>query len=439
MFFNKMKVLIIVCVGSFLFLSGCAILPRNSLPLYQRSMIIEDSATEEKVLSKASLEKSNNPAVNNIQVLYLKGTPYEMGFQHGRLLKKDVRKAVRHVIFMVSFLASFEAMDEAYDLIEPYIPIEEKEEMRGLAHGADLPLRLVHWLHTIPEVFEYRKQEKFSKQYDGTSCSNLAAFGNATKNGEFLQLRVLDWARELGVQKWPVILVHQPDEGNASVTFSYAGFIGCISGMNDKQMAFGEMGYGDPDEETLEGIPFVFLYRKLMRESQTIDDALKIIQNAKRTCSYIYVISDAKAVRDNKSSTGNKPGLEKALLIANNAKEVIVFKENQDIFDPQSKTTYPGIDDVVYGSAEGDKLHKIITEKYGQIDLPVMKEIAKEIAAESNVQNVIFNPGTLESWVTNAKGTSIDEAGRASNQEWFYFNFKEALNRSDNTLSIKSE
>ncbi len=417
MFFNKMKVLIVVSVGGFLFLNGCAVLPRNSLPLYQRSMIIEDSVTEEKVLAKASLEQSNNPAVNNIQVLYLKGTPYEMGFQHGRLIKKDVRKAVRHVIFMVSFLASFEAMDEAYDLIAPYIPIEEKEEMRGLAHGADLPLRLVHWLHTVPEVFEYRKQEKFSKQYDGTSCSNLAAFGNATKNGEFLQLRVLDWARELGVQKWPVILVHQPDVGNASVTYSYAGFIGCISGMNDKHMAFGEMGYGDPDEETLEGIPFIFLYRKLMRESQTIDDALEIIQNVKRTCSYIYVISDAK-----KSS-------EKALLIANNAKEVVVFKENQDIYDPQSKTTYPKIDDVVYGSAEGDKLHQIITEKYGQIDLPVIKEIAKEIAAKSNVQNVIFNPETLESWVSNAKGTAIDEEGRACNQEWFYFNFKDALNR----------
>ncbi len=92
----------------------------------------------------------------------------------GRLIKKDVRKAVRHVISMVSFLASFEAMDEAYDLIEPYIPIEEKEEMRGLAHGADLPLRLIHWLHTVPEVFEYREQEKFKSQENWVrSCVNL--------------------------------------------------------------------------------------------------------------------------------------------------------------------------------------------------------------------------------------------------------------------------
>ncbi len=196
-----------------------------------------------------------------------------------------------------------------------------------------------------------------------------------------------------------------------------------ISGMNDKQMAFGEMGYGNPEEETLEGIPFVFLYRKLMRESQTIDDALRIIKNAKRTCSYVYVISDAK------SSSDTKPAKEKALLIANNAKEVIVFKENQDIYDPQSKKTYAKIDDVVYGSAEGEKLSQIITENYGQIDLTVIKEIAKSIAAGSNIQNVIFNPKTLESWVSNAKGTVIDDEGRACNQEWFYFNFKDALNR----------
>ena len=31
--------------------------------------------------------------------------------------------------------------DEAYDLMAPYIPVEEKEEMRGLAHGAGIPLR----------------------------------------------------------------------------------------------------------------------------------------------------------------------------------------------------------------------------------------------------------------------------------------------------------
>ena len=127
------------------------------------------------------------------------------------------------------------------------------------------------------------------------------------------------------------------------------------------------------------------------------------------------------------------------MLIANNAKEVVVFRENQDVFDPQSKKTYPGIDDVVYGSAEGEKLHQIITEKYGRIDLPVMKEIAKEIAAESNVQNVIFNPKTLESWVSNAKGTAIDEAGRACNQEWFYFNFKEALSASNKASLVKNE
>jgi isopenicillin-N N-acyltransferase-like protein len=397
------------------FITGCAILPKNSMSLYQRSMVIEDEKTELEILSKASVKKSENPAVNHIKVLYLKGTPYEMGFQHGRLLKKDVRKAVRHAMSLVSMLASFEAMDEAYDLIDPYIPLEEKEEMRGLAHGADLPLRLIHWLHTVPEVFEYRKQEKFSRKYDGTSCSNLAAFGRATTDGELVQLRVLDWARELGAQQWPVILVHQPDQGNASATFSYAGFIGCISGMNDQHMAFGEMGYGNPEEETLEGVPFVFLYRKLMRESNSIDDAVGIIRSVKRTCSYIYVISQAKS------------GSNKAMLIASNSRAVHLFKENQEIYDPQSQKTYPGLPDLVYGSAAGEKLYEILKDKHGSLSVENLKDVAVKIADTSNVQNVIFKPGTLEAWVTNAKGTKRDIEGRASNQEWFYFNFKDAV------------
>ena len=73
------------------FANACTWVPRNDLPLHQRSAVIENEAAAEQILAKAKLVESNDPAVNNIKVLHLSGTPYEMGFQHGRLIQEDVK------------------------------------------------------------------------------------------------------------------------------------------------------------------------------------------------------------------------------------------------------------------------------------------------------------------------------------------------------------
>lgn len=415
-FFASLAILILI-----LFTSGCFRVPENHLSLFQRSIVINNKETEKTILSKADITKTNDPKVNNIKTLYLKGSPYEMGFQHGKLLKKDINANFSHIIKVIKFFATEDMMDEIYDIMAPYIPVEEKEEMRGLAHGADMPLKVIHWIHAIPEVSEYGKKKQFRNRFKflyGSSCSNIVAFGKATSTGEMLQLRVLDWIRFLGAQKYPVIIVRQPDSGNASVSFSFAGFIGCVTGMNEKQMAFGEMGYGSPSNETLEGIPFVFLYRKLMREANTLKEATQMIENAKRTCSYVYMISDAKIP----FHTTN------ALLFVADSEKVEKYPENTYLEDRKKTRKYPAIDDVVYGGPKAEILHEVLTVNYGKITPYVLMDITKKISLDENMQNVVFKPNTLEAWVSNANRKK-KEAGKACNQKWFYFNFGEELKK----------
>jgi hypothetical protein len=187
--------------------------------------------------------------------------------------------------------------------------------------------------------------------------------------------------------------------------------------MNEKMMTFGEMGYGDPPGESLEGIPFIFLFRKLMREADTLNDAKRIINIAQRTCSYIYMICDAKIEDDS----------TKALLFMTNRNGVEIFGENATLVDEREGETYPPIDDVIYGGAKMDKTYKAISKYYGQISPHWLIEIAKIISLKGNMQNVIFKPKTLEAWVSNASNNTRDEQGKACYQKWFYFNFSQAL------------
>lgn len=392
--------------------------PGNNLPLYQRSMVIQDPQAEQAVLAKASLEVKQIPeSSNQVKVIYLRGTPYEMGFQHGTLLREDVQSVYKKLIGLLKLKVDQDILDEVYDLMAPYIPQEEQEEMRGLAHGANVPLRVVHWIHTIPGAFEYGPKKRFIKGAVPTSCSNLVAFNRAAVNGEMYHLRVLDWARYFHLQAWPVVLVHRPETGNASVTFSYAGFIGAVTGMNEQQLTFGEMGYGDPPGESLEGIPFVFLFRKMMREANSIEDIKQAIESAQRTNSFVFVFGDAK----------QQGGSDKGRLFIADRGRVLNFAENTHMVDErEGGDTYPAIDDVVYGGANGESLHNSIVGNYGKIDPEVLKKIAEQVSLKSNLHNVILRPRTMEAWFSNASLAKGVE-GKASRQPWIHLDFSGVL------------
>jgi hypothetical protein len=44
---------------------------------------------------------------------------------------------------------------------------------------------------------------------------------------------VLDYLRGIGLEQNAVVMVYQPDYGNAWVNLGYAGFIGSVTAMNE--------------------------------------------------------------------------------------------------------------------------------------------------------------------------------------------------------------
>ncbi len=394
---------IVVCL---FFMASCCQGRRDRLLV---AGIEGDEAWIQKTISKAKIVESDDPVVNNIKVVVLSGTPFEMGFQHGYLLREDIEKLVSNTVSLLNIAIADETWYEIWSQISPYISIEELEEMRGLAIGANIPLELIHFIHCIPIISEYGKNKDFlrpalKKLLEATMCSNSAVWGNATKNGNLYQLRVLDWARWLGIQKYPVVIIHKPDKGYKSVTFSYAGFIGCISGMNEKGLCFGEQGRGDAENETLQGFSFPFLFRKLMREAGSLDQVTDVIKTYPKTCKYAFAVSDSRSE-------------QKALIYLVNpgeTPEVIILTQGN-----------PHIPNTVYYGYDDEIIHQEIFKYYGKINPEVIMKMAKRIGMpDENMQNVIFSPQTMECWVSNAAVDFGGEKGQAYNQGWFYIDLK---------------
>jgi isopenicillin-N N-acyltransferase-like protein len=379
---------------------------------------IAKEPVERKVVNEGRIEKIGT-GTNVITVLYVKGSHYEMGFQHGKLLKDDLRDSLNQVLSRCYEFAGKEAklpllgkavtnclLDEAYKRMEPYIPKDDKEEMEGLADGSGISLKNIQRVHAIPGLTE-------------TSCSAIAAFGKATENGNLYQLRILDYIMELGIQEHPIIIVYQPEEGNPFVNIGWAGFIGVISGMNKEGIAISEMGYGDPGDEqsgiptptpaeTLEGIPMAFLLKKVLRYADNVEQATGILKSADKTNYYVYVTGDGIT----------ESGIPEIRGYRSTDKFCGVYKVND------SKYPLPTLDDIVYASHYNERCYQLLEEHYGQIGPSViMDKITPAISMRDNLQCVVYDPKNLRFWVANAEGPK----GRACEQGYVLFDFGKAL------------
>lgn len=321
--------------------------------------------------------------------MYLTGTSYEIGVQHGALAGEGVKRMGRRLVYGVGLLYSIKEglwfPAEAKKLIErqrPFIQPAYFEEMRGLAEGAGVSLELVQMMNIFPEFFH---------------CSGVALMGDATKDGTLLHARVLDYMVGVGLQDEAVVMAVDQPEKNRFVTVGYLGFIGSVTGMNEHQVAIGEMGgagQGDWD-----GIPMSLLIRQGLEDFSTLAEVETFMRESPRTCEYYYVLSDGKG--------------PSAIGIAATPEKFETFAPGEFHEQLQQPVDHAVL---LSGSGRYEKLVERVKAEYGTIDRDSLIEIIKRpVAMKSNLHNVIFEPQNLHLVVADASrnGPACNEPYRS--------------------------
>lgn len=396
-------------------LSGCFTSRIDKFNVLLRSDSILTPEDERAVVQKANLEWSTD---GRIRVLYLRGTPYERGYQHGYLLRKEISENFLYMYERaVDKFVIEELFDEAYERARPFIPQSYVEEMHGLAHGSKLPLRIIHAMHILPEIGEWggkKRIAKIAKQMIrgefGTTCSNFCALPGAARGGAFYTVRILDWGlhRISKLHEFPLIAVHHPEQGYAFANIGWVGFIGAISGMNAQGITLGEMGYKNPLNETLRGTPMPFLLREVLQSAHSLKDVRQIIQGAPGTCSYLFLMSDGKT--------------REAEMYFRDRDRFLVAYPSHEVSD--GGKVLPAIPDTLYGGHYPERMTELLTSYHGQITPELLqREIIPKMAMPSNFQDVIYDPTTLQFWVANAKSPTE----RAAEQPYTFFDLAAAL------------
>ncbi len=336
---------------------------------------------------------------DGVRVLFLEGGPEEMGRQQGELLREEVRAVVDRIVYGVGVGSSFPKgrwffgeIEEAQSRLLPFVSDAHLREMDALGAAAGLHPREARLANFFPELFH---------------CSGFALHGSATRDGRIYHGRILDYIRGAGLEDNAVVAVCRPAGGNAWVNVGYAGFIGSVTAMNEKQLAIGEMGGGG--EGNWDGKPMAQLVREVMEHCDTIDEAVEWMRRGPRTCEYYYVVSDAKSGR------------------------AVGIKATPEIFETiwsgegHPQLPEPVADTVLLSS--GDRYAELVRrvkKGFGDFDAETARELmTRPVCMKSNIQSVLFAPDTLDFWVANADSENV-----ASHTRYTHFNLADLLGGS---------
>jgi len=219
---------------------------------------------------------------DGVTIVHVSGSYYEMGYQYGYLLKEKIQQNYRAVSSM-----SLKEIYREWDDFENYIPQEYKEELQGIADGAELPLEKVIDLN-FAGPFE-----------EDVACCGMVAYGPSTKDNKLYHLRSFDMPTHykdpltgIYAHENIVLVIRQPSKGYASITPSIAGDICHTAGFNEKGICIG-WTTGFSGDEVSHGLPRWFKVKMVLDSSSTLNNALDIIKTSPRI-SWTCLVSDWK-------------------------------------------------------------------------------------------------------------------------------------------------
>ena len=346
--------------------------------------------------------------INGYPVLHLKGTPYEMGYQHGALLQESVAENMGRILNieggqeLVKFgpisLKPRDAIKSIIAIQAKFIPEKFTQEIAGLAAGSGLDPEEMKMANFIPELFH---------------CSGFAIMDAATKDGTLYHGRVLDYAIDWGLQEHAVIIVAEPNGSIPFVNVSYSGFVGSVTGMNAEHVAIGEMGGSGLGH--WQGVPMAFLVREGLEKGHTLNDVLSVFRDNPRTCEYYYVVSDAKT----NEAVGMEASWDKMQVIKSGVGHELLPKPVKDCSLLSAGGRY---DELVARTKAG---HGTFTAE------TALSLMDRPVAMKSNLHNVLFEPKSTRFWVANAGADKTP----AADGNYYQFQLSELLTRKPNSTS----
>lgn len=348
--------------------------------------------------------------LNGYKVLHVAGSPEDMGRQHGRLLKGEIRRMLKDLILPGTspYEQSRYARTRAgAAVMDCYIPEPFRRELRALADEAQ-----VDYLDLVAAQLHGDISRANTGVYSSTDsrtyCSSYAVFGEATSDGQCLVGRNFDFWDD-GIMEYGAVIIHfRPTDGLAHVSLTWAGIINGWTLMNEKGIVTANNTSYGGRSNSLEGISTCFMLRKVAQFASTVDEGVRIVEQGPRACGTNQIIAggtpaSAAVVEFDHESVGVR-WAERGVVCADNSFYLLYTDRWRGAANgaatggqaaPGAYPRHSGADSA-YHSARYDRLTELIGKHYAAIDETMNFAGAEGVPMSSiNLHSALLAPGRL--------------------------------------------
>lgn len=314
-----------------------------------------------------------------IKVVWLAGTPYEMGYQHGQLLHDEIASLGQEPIDIARFIGKgFGFGRLAAKRSYPSI----LDECAGLVDAThDLGITTdVCLIGAYADVFQEVLGYTLPKELFWDGCNQFVAANAATTTGQLYHGSSVDNdAKPVPyVINNPVVFVRQPVGALPHVFVTYPAVVWPNSGMNVAGVSLGlDTAHPNNSEElSLVGRSNVQIMAKVLETATSFDEARTLMETQPRVRANLIMITDGKSKQAGVFEfTGKSLGIrglqENGVLYTTNHMVLPEMADRQaQPLDPSSLSRFDRLSQLL--EPEGSSSY------YGQIDPSVMAKILRD-------------------------------------------------------------
>jgi len=255
----------------------------------------------------ASRDGRISPAVvkswGHLTLLRLRGTPYEMGYQHGAAQREVIRRWVSQEVYGRRILGQGQScgvlLAQARQMADG-LPLEIRRELRGIADGAGVSYEDVLLLNLVLNRLLSQPLTPSSAPLASPALDlqalAFAAWPPATRPEDALDNTLLGYRLESPGQadrlrRHLLAIVYQPAEGQAYATLTWSGQAGAWCGLNQAGLAICTTPAKGGEAGDRELVPAV-LTRHLLSRATDSEQALRLAVQHDYVAAFQLLIAD---------------------------------------------------------------------------------------------------------------------------------------------------
>lgn len=248
------------------------------------------SFAQEKLYPEATSGAGKVEYVNGFPVITLEGTPDEIGTQYGELVLKPAKPLIGRVdtyMKQIGWEKAFPTMVKLAGLVFVNFPPDYQKELRTVSKTAGVEQNLLTALNAIPDLAKLG------------GCSTLVVEPKRSTTGGPLFGRNLDWPPFEGLPDFSTVIVFRPKGKQAFAAVTFPMLIGCLSGMNEAGLSLAINEIRESKDKSsarnIAGTPMMLLFRRILEECKTIDEAEALLKKADRTTYFCLTLCDQQS------------------------------------------------------------------------------------------------------------------------------------------------